>query len=182
MVSETDESNDKPVLREELAELERRINQRIVDSATTHDRTTQAYVDGLNKSIDARFDEVNEELKGVHERIDKLEETVQKQSDDSHSKFDRVLDALEKMDSNITSQMQDMRQEFTSQIQDMSQEFTSQIQGLDNKISAGLTAQLTENDNRHKNRITLLVIVVVLYTSVMTTLAGCFIYALSAAT
>ena len=209
MVSETDESNFKPVLREELAELERRINQRIDDKASADDRTIQAHVDGLNKSIDgfsksfdakidglsksfdakidglnnkidgfsksvdARFDVVNEKFKGVyerldvvdekfkgvHERIDKLEETGQKQSDDFHSKFDRVLDAIEKMDSKFTSQIQDLRKE----------------------LSAGLTAQRTDNDNRQKNRITLLGIVLVLLATVVIGVGGWITYALSVA-
>ena len=208
-MSEIDESNDKPVLREELAELERRINQRIDDRASAHDRTTQAHVDGLNnriddlsksvdakidglsknvdakidglnnkidglsKSADARYDVVNEKFKGVyerldvvdekfkgvHERIDKLEDTVQKQSDYFQSKFDRVLDALEKMDSKFTSQIQDLRKE----------------------LSAGLTAQRTDNDNRQKNRITLLGIVLVLLATVVIGVGGWITYALSVA-
>ena len=208
-MSEIDESNDKPVLREELAELERRINQRIDDRASAHDRTTQAHVDGLNnriddlsksvdakiddlsksvdakidglnnkidglsKSADARYDVVNEKFKGVyerldvvdekfkgvHERIDKLEDTVQKQSDYFQSKFDRVLDALEKMDSKFTSQIQDLRKE----------------------LSAGLAAQRTDNDNRQKNRITLLGIVLVLLATVLIGVGGWITYALSVA-
>lgn len=36
MVSETDELDDGPVFHEELAELERRINQQIDDTASIH--------------------------------------------------------------------------------------------------------------------------------------------------
>ena len=155
-MSKTDESNDKPILREELAELERRINERIDDKASAHDRTTQAHVDGLSKNVDARFDVVNEKFKGVHQRIDKLEETVQKQADNFQLQVDQVLDAIEKMDS----------------------KFTSQVRDLEKKISAGLA----ENDNREKYRITLLGLLLVLYVTVIIAVAGWMAYALSVAT
>lgn len=98
-MSSTDKPGDSTALREELAELERRINQRIDDRAASHEKTTQAHFDGLNARIDARIDMMDTKFDGVQKQFDGM----QKQFDGMQKQIDGVLRSMENFESRVTA-------------------------------------------------------------------------------
>lgn len=88
-MADTNNTKAKPILPQELAELESRINQRIDDKALAHEKATQAHVDGLNSKIDrldrsfqTRFSEVKD---STQQQMDNFKDSMQKQNDKKES-------------------------------------------------------------------------------------------------
>lgn len=83
-MSDSKETKSKPVLREELVELERRIYEIIEIRANAHDNKTQAHVDGLNARIDDFKESVRLQFEGMQRQFEGMQlqiEGMQKQLD-----------------------------------------------------------------------------------------------------
>ena len=91
-MSDSEETKNKPVLREELAELERRIYHIIDVRANAHDVTTQAHVQGLHARIDDLKDSMQKQFEGMQIQFEGVQtqfEGIQKQFEDIQKQFDR---------------------------------------------------------------------------------------------
>ena len=154
-MSSTDKPQDNIVLREELAELERRINQRIDDKAASHEKTTQAHVDGLNARMDALIDTMNTKFDSVQKQFDSVQrqfDSVQKQFDSVQKQFDGVQKQFEGMQ--------------------------KQIEGVQRSLEnfeSKMTATLTNIENRQRNNIALLGILMAIVVSLAVAIGGWFI-------
>ena len=80
-MSDSEETKNKPVLREELAEFERRIYHIIDERANAHEVTTRVHVNGLYARIDDLKDSMQKQFEGVQTQF----EDIQKQFDRSNS-------------------------------------------------------------------------------------------------
>ena len=95
-MADTNNTKAKPILPQELAELESRINQRIDDKALAHEKATQAHVAGLNSKIDrldrsfqTRFSEFKD---STQQQMDSVKDSMQKQNDDMKESQQRQND------------------------------------------------------------------------------------------
>ena len=147
-MSSIDKPKDNTVLRQELAEFERRITQRIDDKAASQEKTTQAHFDGLNARMDALIDTMNTKFDSVQKQFD----SVQRQFDSVQKQFDGVQKQFEGMQ--------------------------KQIEGVQRSLEnfeSKMTATLTNIENRQRNNIALLGILMAIVVSLAVAIGGWFI-------
>ena len=82
-MSNQDKANKNSTHDTTLSEMEKRINKRIDDRASDHERTTRAHIDGIYKAMDLMGEKMDVKVDGIEKSMQKqyegLEKSMQKQ-------------------------------------------------------------------------------------------------------
>lgn len=152
-MSTTNTSDKKPDIRNDLAELERRINQRIDDKAEAYEKTTKTLFDGLNAKIDG-LDNSNQR------QLTSFKESMQKQFDDlkdsKQKQFDDLSDSLQKQYDNLKDSTQkqygDLKDSLQKQNEPMQKQNESLMRSIES-VRGEIFRCLDQNNSDQANRL-----------------------------
>ena len=145
-MSDQDESNKNSTNDTTLSEMEERINKRIDDRASDHDRTTRAHIDGIYKAMDLMGEKMDVKVDGIEKSMQKqyegLEKSMQKQYEGLEKSMQKQYEGLEKSMQNqyegLEKSMQNQFAELKSSITEL-REIVEKQNAASNKLRDDMT-------------------------------------------
>ena len=90
-MSNQDESIKNSTHDSTLSEMEERINKRIDDRASEHDRTTRAHIDGIYKATDLMGEKMDVKVDGIEKSMQKQYEVFEKSMQKQYEVFEKSM-------------------------------------------------------------------------------------------
>ena len=112
VMSNQDESNKNSTHDTTLSEMEARINKRIDDRASDHDRTTRAHIYGIYKAMDSMGEKMDVNVDGIEMSMQKqyegFEKSMQNQFVELKSSITELKEIVEKQNAASNKLRDDM--------------------------------------------------------------------------
>ena len=151
-MSNQDESNKNSTHDTTLSEMEERINKRIDDRASDHDRTTRAHIDGIYKAMDLMGEKMDVNVDGIYKamdlmgekmdvKVDGIEKSMQKQYEGLEKSMQKQYEVFEK---SMQNQFAELKSSITDSITDSITELRELVEkqnAASNKLREDMTKQ-----------------------------------------